>query len=385
MTPSPAPTPGRLPRLFIGSSSESLPIATMLKERLADQAQVTTWAEPSIFKPLQFYVDSLLSIPHLFDFAVFLFEPDDLVESRGVASRTPRDNVVFELGLFMSRLGLKRAFAMTPRGRVKILSDIAGLKLLEYDEPEAAAPIRRQLRKRPAPATRARLERSLADVLDGALTGVVDDIRTLLADGIVEATGVFPDAPNVVHVGPAVMRLVRAAVDLNGAALVRHLALDMSEAWGILANELLHGGSAAKDVTWRCLMIDPDAPTIQRLASPSVSIGIARSRLESMRDFALQHGESMRRRRIAFECRLYGHEPVMHGFHVDGAALLWSACDITLEGASTDAPAWRLDGSKSPYWRFEAMNDDVFSAHPARAFKDWFDYRWSTARAAWPA
>jgi CRP/FNR family transcriptional regulator, cyclic AMP receptor protein len=132
-----------LPRLFIGSSSESLPIVEILAGELGDVADVVPWTDPRTFPPTEFLAGSLLRAASTFDFGVFLFEPDDVVESRDKTLSVPRDNVVFELGLFASHLGLKRAFPMVPRGRVKILSDLAGFQPIVYQEPERAAELKR--------------------------------------------------------------------------------------------------------------------------------------------------------------------------------------------------------------------------------------------------
>jgi hypothetical protein len=155
---------------------------------------------------------------------------------------------------------------------------------------------------------------------------------------------------------------------------VRHLALDMSEAWGILANEVLHGSSKVQNVSWRCLMIDPKAKSILKVASPSVSAKVASSRVVEMRKFVSEHGRELASRNVSFDCRVYAEPPMMHGFHIEKTALLWSMCDIA---------NGRLEGAKTPYWRFEAADDLILSAHPAQAFQNWFDYRWQTAWPLW--
>ena len=51
---------------------------------------------------------------------------------------SPRDNVLFELGLFMGRLGRSRTFVIRPRGEsIKIPSDLAGLTTAIYDSNRA--------------------------------------------------------------------------------------------------------------------------------------------------------------------------------------------------------------------------------------------------------
>ncbi len=140
--------PGLRPKLFIGSSSERAFLSSeffRISSRAA--AQVTPWTDRSIFKPLQFYAQDLLEVPHRFDFGLFFVRTGRHCRGAGVSNtRVPRDNVIFELGLFMSRLGLTRAFAVAPRGRVKILSDVAGLKLVEYDMPVGLPELRDSLK-----------------------------------------------------------------------------------------------------------------------------------------------------------------------------------------------------------------------------------------------
>jgi hypothetical protein len=65
------------------------------------------------------------------DYAAFVLTADDISRSRGRQSQTPRDNVLFELGLFMGRLGRDRTFivqaADTP---LRLPSDLDGITVL---------------------------------------------------------------------------------------------------------------------------------------------------------------------------------------------------------------------------------------------------------------
>jgi predicted nucleotide-binding protein len=67
------------------------------------------------------------------DFAIAVAEPDDVVESRGTRQRTMRDNVLFELGLFMGKLTRYRTILVHPRvSDLKLPSDLQGLTLVSY-------------------------------------------------------------------------------------------------------------------------------------------------------------------------------------------------------------------------------------------------------------
>jgi hypothetical protein len=69
------------------------------------------------------------------DAGVFVLRPDDLTESRGETSPTARDNVTFELGMFIGRLGRDRTFMVTPsNSTVRLPSDLIGLMTAHYDE-----------------------------------------------------------------------------------------------------------------------------------------------------------------------------------------------------------------------------------------------------------
>lgn len=127
------------PRVFLGSSKESLPILSVVEKALTGVATLTPWTDPDAFrKPGDYFLDSLIQAAHAFDLAVLIFGKDDVVISRKLAQPAPRDNVVFELGLFMSTLARNRTIVVAPRvwrTRLKVLSDLAGLNLAEYDPP----------------------------------------------------------------------------------------------------------------------------------------------------------------------------------------------------------------------------------------------------------
>ena len=49
------------------------------------------------------------------DFAIVVRTADDLTTKRGQTNPVPRDNVLFELGFFMGRLGVERTYMVSNR------------------------------------------------------------------------------------------------------------------------------------------------------------------------------------------------------------------------------------------------------------------------------
>src|ERR1700680_2043986 len=123
--------------IFIGSSSEGLEFARAVRALLAQDAEVTLWNEV-FFAVGNTFIDSLVNAFPRFDFAAVVLTPDDLTTSRDVKTLSPRDNALFELGLFMGHLGRERTFVVRPRSNdLKIPSDLAGLTTAPYDWPRA--------------------------------------------------------------------------------------------------------------------------------------------------------------------------------------------------------------------------------------------------------
>jgi len=124
---------GPLPSLFIGSSTEGLDIAYAIQEGLEYDAEPTVWNQ-GFFAPSASYLQSLVNGLRRYEFAVFVFSPDDVLKLRGEAFRTAQDNVIFELGLFMGALGPDRCFYLVQRDspELHLPSDLAGIQPLTF-------------------------------------------------------------------------------------------------------------------------------------------------------------------------------------------------------------------------------------------------------------
>src|SRR3712207_8184060 len=127
-----------LPRVFIGSSSEGLEVAEAIQKSLSQHADAIPWNQ-GVFRLTGGTLDTLIKATDEFDFGVFIFTPDDLVEMRGVKYLVARDNVVFELGLFVGRLGRERNFIVVPSHQtdLRLPSDLNGVTLATYDPGKA--------------------------------------------------------------------------------------------------------------------------------------------------------------------------------------------------------------------------------------------------------
>lgn len=124
----------RKPRVFIGSSAEGLPVAKALQVGLDHSAEVTIWSQ-GVFGLSRGTLEDLVRASQTFDYAVLALTPDDLLHKRTTVGNSPRDNVIFELGLFMGALGRERTFIVYSRdAKPELPSDLAGVTAATYGQ-----------------------------------------------------------------------------------------------------------------------------------------------------------------------------------------------------------------------------------------------------------
>ncbi|HKS97821.1 MAG TPA: nucleotide-binding protein [Terriglobia bacterium] len=153
------------PTLFIGSSSESLDVAYAIQENLEDCSEPIVWKQ-GLFDVSEFVLESLLDALDDANFGVFVFAADDLTKIRGQEMKTTRDNIIFELGLFVGRLGRKRSFVVMPKEveGLHLPSDLVGLNTATFAMPEDM----RRLVAAPGPTCN-KIRRAIKDAVTGSV------------------------------------------------------------------------------------------------------------------------------------------------------------------------------------------------------------------------
>lgn len=134
------------PRIFLGSSGKQSKLLQALTRGLEDVGQVEPWT--TSFNPGTTTLGRLLELTREVDFAVFVFARDDWTAANVAAAppaetgqAAPRDNVVFEAGLFGGVLGMRRTFILHANG-AKLPSDLLGLTCVRYDDAMTPADMR---------------------------------------------------------------------------------------------------------------------------------------------------------------------------------------------------------------------------------------------------
>lgn len=126
--------PNPMPVIFVGSSVEGLSAARAIVAGFKfDKVVPKLWSTPGVFEAGGATLDTLMKEVEAADFAMFVFGPDDKITSRDERYRGPRDNVVFELGLFMGRLDRERALIVKEHSSdIKIPTDLLGITPTTY-------------------------------------------------------------------------------------------------------------------------------------------------------------------------------------------------------------------------------------------------------------
>ncbi|MDO9000097.1 MAG: nucleotide-binding protein [Bacteroidota bacterium] len=177
--------------MFIGSSTEELGLAQVAKSILEKDFDVTIWNEKvwdtSVFKINQNFLSDLLKASLQFDFGILLGTNDDKVIFRGKEVMQPRDNVLFELGLFTGRLGTSKCAFLIDK-EVKLLSDFNGLSLAYFDKSKM-----------------------------DTFTSAVDDIRSLFLSSSDDEINFFPSATLAsVYFENLIVPICRFIIENNG-------------------------------------------------------------------------------------------------------------------------------------------------------------------------
>jgi len=121
------------PKIFIASSSEALREAQAINTVLDHDFEPTLWTSGT-FSLSSTTLPDLVSKSSYVDFAVFIFTPDDIANIREKSHQVARDNVVFELGLFIGAIGRERSFIIQPRDtKLHLPSDLLGVNTANYD------------------------------------------------------------------------------------------------------------------------------------------------------------------------------------------------------------------------------------------------------------
>lgn len=122
----------KMPKLFIGSSMEGLNIAKIIQLKLKDKVNSVIWHQ-GIFGLSHGILETLMERCKEFDYAIFILTPDDVVIRRDTKKLTARDNVIFELGLFIRAIGRDKVFIVCHR-KVELPTDLAGITVAYFSD-----------------------------------------------------------------------------------------------------------------------------------------------------------------------------------------------------------------------------------------------------------
>lgn len=128
-------------KIFIGSSREGIRYAKNLKIFLDKSLkpynlQCVMWEDAFLLSETT--IGNLENFAKQLNndngYAVLIITPDDKIKFRGEEYYAPRDNIIFELGLFRGILGKNRTFCVAPKNKkIKMMSDWSGVTNATYE------------------------------------------------------------------------------------------------------------------------------------------------------------------------------------------------------------------------------------------------------------
>jgi hypothetical protein len=117
------------PRVFLGSSAESISITQKVSDMLSDFGDCVKWT--CAFVQNKSNLDSLVHQTQLSDFSVLIASKDDILLKKEELHVVARDNIIFEFGLFLGAGGINRCFILAEEG-IDLPSDLDGITIAKF-------------------------------------------------------------------------------------------------------------------------------------------------------------------------------------------------------------------------------------------------------------
>lgn len=138
-------------KLFIGSSFKELPLADKVRSYLENDFDITVWHNDwnipgaPAFVINKSFLHDLLKASLQYDFGLMLGTSDDQVVKDGKVVMQPRDNVLFEFGLFLGRMGTSRCALLVEKG-IHVPTDLEGVTQAQFEKGDTPS-LLREVRK----------------------------------------------------------------------------------------------------------------------------------------------------------------------------------------------------------------------------------------------
>ena len=124
-------------------------VAAAITERCGEWLECDVWNAGAVFEINASTLQSLAKASQRYHYGIFVATPDDATMKKGSSLTEPRDNVIFEMGLFLGSLAVSRAFLMVEEG-ANLPSDFEGITMPRFsmsDKASVAAAITRILKR----------------------------------------------------------------------------------------------------------------------------------------------------------------------------------------------------------------------------------------------
>ncbi len=337
------------PYIFIASSSEGKEVAEAIQQNLWSEFETEIWSQ-GIFNAGEYILEGLIKKVGNSDFAIMALTSDDIVSTRGKEYDIPRDNVLFELGMFIGKLGRDRTFMVVDkRANLKLPSDLDGIITCSYEPPERGG-------------------------YQGALGPACSQIKKQIKElGSLGNHNCFPkDLEIIEDVGLVlqnqVMPIIKEIAAEGGKIEIENLGLDLENVMIWMKDRINKGEFKGISLSFKSLIINPESPDLKGLidggsniSSESVNFSISSAKKltnnERLNNFELQ-------------MRQYNLPPIIHGFIINNKHLFLGYTEI--EGS-------KLMGGLKPYIYLNKQehNSSLIALHYFACFRSWFDYYWN--------
>jgi SAM-dependent methyltransferase len=250
--------------VFVASTKEAMDSSwlveslRLVEERLENKVGLVPWT--SAFDPGDMTAEALVAHAKTMGAAVVVLTGDDATESRGEGYCSPRDNLIFEAGIFISQLGLGRVLLLSEQA-AKMPSDLLGVTLKLFKGPDESGQMTDVKMRSLANAISEFIERAVREtelVEDNAVTRAVkttleraessiEQVRDVIAGRSFPAEGVkLPDPTNAYLDGVKEVRESFMTTTYLDSKFWTLKEIEAVEANQYLIERLEEGGSARR-------------------------------------------------------------------------------------------------------------------------------------------